>query len=731
MLSEPTTTELFEVFQALLEAGGANSDRSRSRELLRDIRVHQLDLEIQNHELLETQRQLAQSRLRYADLYDFSPVSYASLAADSTIEEINIAGGALLGNNPHQLIGTSFKQFIVPQHTERFGNHLRRCARSRRKRRVELRIRTVDGILRDIEVFTMATHDANRHTLQFRTAILDISKRKRAEEGLRQSRMQLEEKIVERTAELTESHNLLQAVIDKAQDWIYVKDRRGRYLMINEAGAAFLGLQSRSILGKTDEQLLNFNTADEAGAKIKSVMERGSSLTFESRIAPAVSPIERWFQTTAGPYRDRKGEIIGIVGIARDITERRRRDEAQRFLNEAGAVLSASLDYEITLHSLARAAIPYLADCCVVDMVQGDGGLARLAVAHSNADKEWLAWTLARFHDRNSVFGRSKVIRTGRPELYGSVTDSLIASVASDPEHLEILQRLSFKSFMCVPLIVRGETVGAVSFMLDRPDGHYRSFDLLVAEDLADRAAIAIDNAKLYMKEQAANRLKDDFLSRVSHELRTPLTPIFGAIYKLHAMRSENKELNEALEIIERNARQQAEIVEDLLDISRIANDQINFNRQASEMAPIIERAIEVVRPAAETLGIRLEADLETPKRPVWCDRERIQQVIWNILSNAIKFTPSGGTIRVQLLAKQDVVEIAITDSGVGIRSDFLPYVFDRFRQSDDFTTRMHGGLGLGLSIVRYIVERHGGVVRAESRGDGEGSTFVVSLPYS
>ena len=236
---------------------------------------------------------------------------------------------------------------------------------------------------------------------------------------------------------------------------------------------------------------------------------------------------------------------------------------------------------------------------------------------------------------------------------------------------------------------------------------------------------------------QMAERLEQDAVQRrrlladVSHELRTPLTPILGAIYKLRTSRPGDEDLQTALEMIERNAKAQARIVEELLDISRITTGKLDFHRQPADLLPIVESAIEVVRPSAEALGIHLHTSLEEPEQRVWCDRDRIQQVILNLLSNAIKFTRQGGTIEVRLESAPGRARIRITDTGVGISEDFLPHIFERFRQAGSFTTRLHGGLGVGLAIVRYIVERHGGTVRAESSGEGHGTTLIVDLPYS
>lgn len=568
-----TTNELFTALQALEE--------DSNRDLIKELQVQHLELEIQNRELRETQQQLAHSRMRYADLYDFSPIGYASLDERGIIEEINITGGKLLGENPHKLVGRSFTDFIPEGDVQRFKEHLSRCKWSRQKRSTELLLNPLRGEKTTVQLFTVVTQDADRHTLQFRTAIIDITQRKRAEAAASETQKQLEHVVAERTAELT--------------------------------------------------------------------------------------------------------------------SERRQLEDAQHFLYEASSVLGMSLDYEITLWTLARASLPHLADGSAVDIVQEDGSVKRIAIAHLHADKEQALWKI-------DCGDNAEVIRTGQAQLHDRS--------------------------MCVPLNIRGKTVGALYLELERSGRQYNLFDLALAEDLADRAAIALDNATLYMKELEANRLKDDFLAMVSHELRTPMTPILGAVYKLRGSRPQDEDLQTSLDMIERNARAQARIVEELLDISRITTGKMDFNRQPADLLSIIQSAIDVVRPSTEALGIGLRASLEDPKRLIWCDRDRIQQVIWNLLSNAIKFTGQGGSIEVRLTNSPGWAHIQIRDTGVGISSEFLPHIFERFRQAGSFTTRMHGGLGAGLSIVRYIVERHGGAVRAESAGEGLGAILTVDLPY-
>lgn len=257
-----------------------------------------------------------------------------------------------------------------------------------------------------------------------------------------------------------------------------------------------------------------------------------------------------------------------------------------------------------------------------------------------------------------------------------------------------------------------------------------------LAQEIQLRQRAEEERAQLLVQEQRAraeaerlNRLKDEFLSTVSHELRTPLNAILGWSHILRTSKLDETRIQRALETIERNARSQAHLIEDLLDISRIITGKIRLDVQAVALLPVIDAAIETVRPAAEAKNIRLQLVLDPAAGPVLGDSERLQQIVWNLFSNAIKFTPKGGRVRVCLQRINSHVEIVVADTGQGIRESFLPYIFDRFRQADGSISRTFGGLGLGLAIVRQLVELHGGTVQAESPGEGQGAMFTVKLP--
>jgi len=311
------------------------------------------------------------------------------------------------------------------------------------------------------------------------------------------------------------------------------------------------------------------------------------------------------------------------------------------------------------------------------------------------------------------------------------------------PHHGLPLDHLPVCSYLAVPVRLRsGEVIGGLFFGHQKPDMFTEKSERLVV-GIAGQAAVAIDNARLFDEakkladsERAArseiervSMLKDEFLATLSHELRTPLSAVLGWAELLLGRPSADAETRRGLETIARNARAQTQLIEDLLDMNRIVSGKIRLDVQRLMLENCIEGAIDTIRPSAEAKSIRLRTTLDPNAGPVYGDPHRLQQIVWNLLSNAVKFTPKGGKIDVLLHRVNSHIEIVVSDSGVGVKAEFLPMIFERFRQQDSSTTRRYGGLGLGLSIVKQLVELHGGTIRAESLGDGRGSTFTVALP--
>ncbi|MFN6570430.1 response regulator [Dendronalium sp. ChiSLP03b] len=401
-------------------------------------------------------------------------------------------------------------------------------------------------------------------------------------------------------------------------------------------------------------------------------------------------------------------------------------------LSEASRLLVSSLDYRTTLAKLANLVVPTLADCCFIDIVETNLTVfEEPVVAAATPDIEALVLLLRRryFASTDVDFGVRKVLQTLEPELVNDVPNAFLPLMSQDAELGRLMRQIEVQSYIIVPLVARDRKLGAITWLTTQPNHSYSMTNLAMAQALAQRAATAIDNAQLYQQSLDANRIKDEFLAVLSHEIRTPLNPILGWAKLLRSKKLDEKKTAFALETIERNAQLQTKLIEDLLDISRILRGKLNLNVCPVDLATIIRAAMETVRLSAEAKSIQIHSELDSVVCQVFGDAGRLQQVVWNLLSNAIKFTPEGGQVEIYLEQDDSQAQILVKDTGKGISPDFLPYVFDTFRQADSATTRKFGGLGLGLAIVRYLVEMHGGTVLAESFGEGQGATFIINLP--
>ena len=415
--------------------------------------------------------------------------------------------------------------------------------------------------------------------------------------------------------------------------------------------------------------------------------------------------------------------LYGDEHRARARAERER--ERSRFLADVSALLSSMLDHEETLRMLARRAVPQLGDCCVIDLlVESEAPTRRIAVAHADPSREPLLWEMAHgaSADPDSLFSPARVVAVGQPVLVADVT-----AVAQGPEQPS--WREGLVSFMSVPLVARGRTLGVMAFATSISGRRYTHADLVLAQELAGRAALAVDNARLYREAQEANRLKDEFLATLSHELRTPVTSVLGWMWMLRHGRLEEAAAARALGTMEGSMRSLLRIIDDLLDVSRMIHGPLRLELRPVEIAQVVRTAIDAVRPTAKAKGILIDTAIDPTAGLVEGDAGRLQQIVWNLLTNAIKFTPSGGHVQVRLERRDEQVRVAVRDTGMGIPAEFLPHLFERFRQADATSTRPHGGLGLGLAIVRHLVELHGGTIDAASPGPGGGATFTVTLP--
>ena len=524
--------------------------------------------------------------------------------------------------------------------------------------------------------------------------------------------------------------HLLAAIVESSEDAIVSKDLNGTITSWNQAAEQIFGYSAPEVIGRSIRIIIpDARRAEEE--EVLARVRRGEQVRHFETIRRRKDGIEIPVSLTVSPIRTAAGEIIGASKIARDISEQKRAARQAAFLAEVGVVLAGSLDYEATLKTIAKLAVPYIADWCAIDIARENGAIDRLAVAHVDPTKVALAQTIReRYENPDAPYSAPYVIAHGTPALIPHITDDMIvASAGGDEERVWLVRSLGLGSYICVPLIAHSRTLGALTFATIESRRRYNDTDLRFAQDIAHRSAMAVDSARAYEQVHQANRLKDEFLATLSHELRTPLNAILGYARMIRSELLPPDRLRRAIETVERNASSLAQIVEDVLDVSRIISGKVRLNVQPVELPVVVDQSIESVLPAANAKGIRIRTVLDPRAAPISGDPERIQQVVWNLLSNAVKFTPRGGQVQVRLERVDSHVEIVVSDTGIGIAPEFLPHLFERFRQADASMTRERGGLGLGLAITRHLVEMHGGTIHASSSGRGTGATFRVRLP--
>jgi PAS domain S-box-containing protein len=439
---------------------------------------------------------------------------------------------------------------------------------------------------------------------------------------------------------------------------------------------------------------------------------------------------------SAAPLANTKQETIGCVVSLTDVTERKRAEDGMQLLGRASVALGGSFNLRDMIDALVAVVVPSFADACAIYLLGDDRQALELAAAAhvDEARTSLLASDLAAV--TRTVEGSLLEIALSA----GTPTRIETLSGERDPSAkgavVAVFRAHGVRSLMAAPLRAHRRTFGAILVGRTDSEDAFREEGLELLSEIAIRAAVAIDNSKLFdlaqrekERVQEANRAKDEFLAAVSHELRTPLNAILGwaRMLRTHELPEDKRE--RALETIERNASIQAQLIDDLLDISRIVSGKLRLEQRDVDIIAVVQAAMDSVKPAAQAKDVSLSSHLDVRPAPVLGDPDRLQQVVWNLLTNAVKFTPPGGRVNVALHATSSHVDVEVTDDGRGISKEFLPHVFERFRQAEAGSTRAHGGLGIGLTIVKNLVELHGGTIAAYSDGEGHGARFVVHLP--
>jgi len=556
--------------------------------------------------------------------------------------------------------------------------------------------------------------------------------------GLRRADRQRERtRALEREREASERVRL-GLVIDAAPAGMIMVDRQGRIVLVNATSEKLFGYTREELTGKPIEILLperfrgghpDFRTGFfkdpgprqmGAGRELYGLRKDGSDVPVEIGLSVV--------ELAEGPC---------AVAAITDISERRREDVRRRFLEDASAALVSPLEAkESTLPAVTRLAVPYLADWCAVDLLDPDGTVRSAAVVHVDAEK--VAWAQAlrtRYPpDPIAPVGLHHVLATGVAEM-AEISDSLLEQSAVDEEHLRILRSLGMCSYMVVPLISQGRTLGAISFVAAESKRRYGPADLALARELCDRAALALHNASLFAAEQQvraeaerAVRMREAILGVVSHDLRNPLTTVTmkaTMIDRLAAADDTGERIRKQASGIVGSVEQMTRMVQDLLDLAKIESGQLlAIEPERRSGTWLVQQAVESLQPLASARKVTLDTDPVPNGCELRCDGDRILQVLSNLIGNAIKFTREGGSITVRSRRSDGEILFSVTDTGTGIPEDQIPYIFEPYWQA----TADRRGIGLGLSIANAIVQAHRGRIWVETEV-GHGSTFHFALP--
>jgi PAS domain S-box-containing protein len=675
--------------RAKSKAPAAANGHAELERLTHELQVHQEELDIQNRQLIESQRLLEDSRDRLATLYDFAPVPYVTFCNNGVIREINLTGATLLGYMRSHLIDRPFVLMIAEPYRRLFLSHLSACREGRCPLTTELVLKTGDSRQIPVELRTSGTLDA--HGMPWHLSVLiDISDRHRLEEE--KQRLQV----------ATRSEQLLRTVLQSLPVGVRLvgPPPEGNTLLFNDACRSLWGIAAGKPLPSWHHQK-GWNTIRTRRLQrddwpLERAL-RGQQADLRQMLhIQCFDGSTRTVVQSAVPLLDNGGAIIGAVEVTEDVTPLLAAQDAARRRQEQ---LEAAFD------------------------------AAHLSFWDWNLLTNRVTWS----GPFEQLFGSATGAAHGLSEdLFQHVHSDDFDAVRRAIEQAREAQTTFEQEFR-----VRWRDQ-SLRWLSARGRFTYRGDQAVrmtgVVTDITARKTAEIELLRAKEAAEEASRVKDDFIATVSHELRTPLSAILLWTHLAQTSLKKESDKAAALEAIHQSANAQSQLVGDLLDISRSAAGKLRLNLRNAHIDQAIHAAIDAVRPSADARQIELQIDLNADLPPMHIDPDRIQQVAWNLLTNAIKFTGAGGRVTARLQRAtgehgEALVRLVVTDTGHGIAPEFLPQMFQRFRQADSGTTRMHGGLGLGLAIARELVQMHGGTIRADSDGLERGATFTVELP--
>jgi PAS domain S-box-containing protein len=523
-------------------------------------------------------------------------------------------------------------------------------------------------------------------------------------------------------------------ILGSIGDPFVVQDQEWRFRYVNEAAAASFARSGVAhpdgVIGRVVWEVYPELVGSAIEREMRRARDEGVPITFTEFHAPTGT----WSEMRCYPMPGH-----GLATLWRDVTDQKRGEEARHYLARASEILAGSLDRDETARQLATLLVPHLADWCSIQLLDDEGTLRPVAVAHVDPAK--VAWAEAlneRYPaDPESRSGAHEVLRTGQPMLFAEIPDALLVGAAKDEEHLRLLREIGFASALTVPLVARGHVIGVMSLVSAESGRRYGDAELALARELATRAALAIDNAALYGaavrargEAETANRAKADFLATMSHELRTPLNAIGGyaQLIELGIHGPVTAEQREALQRVQRSQQHLLSLINDVLNFAKLEAGRVTYEIERVPVRELLAGLDSLVGPQRAAKSLRFACAACETTLAVAADMEKAQQILLNLLSNAIKFTPKGGEIRVEARGQGDWVHVDISDTGIGIPADQVEAVFEPFVQLARGASSARDGTGLGLAISRDLARAMGGDLTLESM-PGRGSTFTLTLP--